>query len=154
MKTIKFRAWDEIHKQMFNVGENYSIKFNEEGIFVITDIDVPKVEFVSSNTKLMQFTGLLDKNKKEIFEGDIVKLYCGSNKEQAVTATIIWEDVGFWAGIHNKRIKVIGGTHDGEMKYMREIHSWCGMHSCFSFPRYIEVIGNIYENLELLEDKK
>jgi hypothetical protein len=31
------------------------------------------------------------------------------------------------------------------------IHSYAGMHSCFSFKRYTEVIGNIYESPELIE---
>ena len=108
--------------------------------------------------ELMQFTGLIDKNGKEIYEGDIVALACsgedGATKRMNVIATIIWntEQAQFIVYIHDKDVLVKGGSKNGKVCSMREVHSWAGWHSCFSFPRNIEVIGNRYENPELLNE--
>lgn len=65
MKEIKFRAWDEAKKEMI-----YS---NHEGglrqFFDYTDNPNP----ITNEIKFMEFTGLNDKNDKEIFEGDIIE---------------------------------------------------------------------------------
>lgn len=104
---------------------------------------------------LMQFTGLKDKNGIEIYEGDIVRLHCsgkdGATSRHKVTATIIWmeQSAAFLPLIHDKEVVVQGGSAAGKVKSFRTIHSWGGMHSCFSFSDYTEVIGNVYENPEL-----
>ena len=106
------------------------------------------------DVELLQFTGLLDKNGKEIYEGDVVRLWCGSDdfsKRNKITATIVWagEDrAEFIPEIHNKEIKVKGGSSNGEIVRMGQVHLWTGMHSCWS---YLEVIGNIQKNPELLK---
>jgi uncharacterized phage protein (TIGR01671 family) len=108
--------------------------------------------FTKVGYKLMQFTGLKDKNGKEIYEGDILKLHCSSNKEHVVTATIEWLGVSFFPRIHNT--KVFGGHPRREVP-MWEMHSWCGTHDCLTgWPEKLEVIGNIYENPELLDEPK
>jgi uncharacterized phage protein (TIGR01671 family) len=142
MREIKFRAWDTKQKRMFwprvleyapAVGfwllsenkfmQRSSTKFKR------------KVNFIeplnSANPKsaiLMQFTGLKDKNGKEIFEGDIVKSkthYYGNEKERQ---TIVeWQD-----DIENDSFGEPMTT--GYVIYGGE---W-------------EVIGNIYENKDLL----
>ena len=108
MKEIKFRAWDKENKIMFDV---WHIEWDNEKIKYINTSD--KV----SNYILMQYTGLKDKNRKEIYEGDIVEG--------------VWIDV--YSGKTKKKRMVI--------KDIRAI------------PDYVEcrVIGNIYENPELLE---
>lgn len=61
MRPIKFRVWSKLHK-MFPL---------------IHGIDFDGVE--QDGTELMQFTGKLDKNGKEIYEGDIVRGICSDN---------------------------------------------------------------------------
>ena len=67
MRPIKFRAWDKEDKKMIQV---YGAWFEEQGEY--SEIDLTKVAN-SYSCILMQFTGLHDKNEKEIYEGDIVK---------------------------------------------------------------------------------
>lgn len=77
---------------------------------------------IASEVELMQFTGLLDKNGKEIYEGDVVKS-CDNQYDGSTFKDLL---------------QVVEFT-EGSFVPVSERHS-----SCF------EVIGNIYENPELL----
>ena len=110
MRTIKFRAWDKNnlrmleHEQLLKSSPYYQSPFTRDDI------------------ELMQFTGLLDKNGKEIYEGDIIQNEFGKK-------IVTWCDGGFYC--------------DEEKTIMR-IYFWLLELS------KIKVIGNIYENPELL----
>ncbi len=121
MRDIRFRVWDKVTKKMlFPVWiTRRGIEFGENGwssnIFAL-------------DYELTQFTGLLDRNSKEIFEGDIVKEIGYPNP-----AKCLWFDEG--AGFVFQGIKNPDDV-------------WCPNSEATS--RGFEVIGNIYENPELL----
>ncbi|HGC8693803.1 TPA: YopX family protein [Streptococcus agalactiae] len=129
---IKFRAWSKKFKRMYEVTlidyENGDVGLKDDhGGVAIGDI---------KQLILMQSTGLFDKNGKEIFEGDVVKccrLFNDSLSEYVGQVKFV--DFGW--NIVDK-----ADTHDPFYNYKD------------GFPdeiREIEVIGNIYQNSDLLE---
>ena len=85
-----------------------------------------------SNMTLSQFTGLKDKNDKEIYEGDILKWGLGEDK---TLTTIEFFDGAF---------RFAGDQVVQEDECLGD----------YGFEQYGEVIGNIYENPELLTPTK
>lgn len=90
-----------------------------------------------------QYTGLNDKNGIEIYEGDIVRLFCNSNgyyiKPRWVNANIVWNEDFYGWEISFEHIRVGYSECIGNFKYDNS---------------QIEVIGNIYDNPELMEEYK
>jgi len=74
----------------------------------------------------MQYTGVKDKNNKEIYEGDIVKY------NDKLTGVIVWKYIGFVLELFNKKKSTIILWYDIDNR------------------DNIEVLGNIYENPELV----
>lgn len=86
---------------------------------------------VSSKT-VGQFTGLYDKNGRRIFEGDIVNFYNGDGEFSPYE--VRWQDSGFSV------------LMNGNTDLFDELDDY--------FSRHCEIIGNIYDNPELLEVKQ
>ena len=126
----KYRAWDSAKKEMFK--DTFAI--TESGQVVVVEQESvassPDYVFVD-HLVIMQSTGLVDKNGKEVFVGDIIKCTRGCLHEVYIE-------------------KEYGGTYFGGMpavylKDLREGYAW---------TEHEEIIGNIYENPELLEGKE
>ena len=124
----RFRAWDKETKTMIEVS---SINF-EEHLILGGYWEFGQTESIKfDEIELMQSTGLKDKNGKEIFEGDIVD-YKGRK------AVIKWH--GSYASFIYRFVDELQErASDWEPLFL----------ACYHF----EVIGNIYENPELLEEK-
>lgn len=123
----KFRAWLKKEQKMDNYIDH--ISWLEDELYCIGDGITYMVS--AEDLVLMQSTGLKDKNGKEVFVGDIIKCTRGCLHEVYIE-------------------KEYGGTYFGGMpavylKDLREGYAW---------TEHEEIIGNIYENPELLEDKK
>lgn len=115
MRDIKFRAWDKVNKRWIK-------QFNID-LLSINVSELPNIE-------LMQYTGLKDINKKEIYEGDIVEAWSEGEKaigkvKQRIDGLWLmypaWQSGKIWGLMPNKERKTT-----------------------------VKIIGNIYENKELL----
>lgn len=126
---IKFRAWIKSLKWMCDVT---NISFDSKFVDICQQGDTERctemsVEF--DEITLMQSTGLKDKNGKEVFEGDIVKM-----------AKDVYSEPTYYEVVRHR-----GGAYRLESK----------QHGCELWLRHAdcEIVGNVYENPELLEDK-
>lgn len=111
MREIKFRIWDKINRmwlRCFNVN-----------LFDIGDLP---------NVELMQYTGIKDKNGKEVYEGDIVIL----NDAEEENKCIVKYKYGSYILV------------DGDLREnLSNVEA-----------KFLEVVGNIYENKNLMEENK
>ena len=124
MREIKFRAWLKEERKMVNV-ETLFIGINRLCFGNSKTEDLFFRDF--EEVELMQYTGLKDKNGKEIYEGDIYHV-----GDKNIRYLVVWFDSGF------------------EGKQLRST-SYAGLKS---WAKDIEILGNIYENKNLLEENK
>lgn len=126
-RTIKFRG-----KSLVDIGNIKKGDWVYGGITYNDDrfwIDIPYIgQVLVDKETIGQFTGLYDKNGEEIYEGDIVV-----DKEDEVIGKITWneEEASFYFSILYEN-----GTYEEE-----KLNDWASV---------LEVIGNIYDNPELL----
>ncbi|KXZ17920.1 hypothetical protein AXI59_01335 [Bacillus nakamurai] len=133
MREIKFRAWNDPLKKMDYSPLN-AIGF--DGKFYYGNADITGL-FGS----IMQYTGLKDKNGREIYEGDIVRNHRRTSNE---LLEVLWqEEVAEHASDGIYWTKKVPGFRFKRIKR--------GLTTVFVAHVDLEVIGNIYENPELLE---
>lgn len=141
---FKFRIWDKKLKKLAKWGDN---PYHNMEIMNYICVENPVTDWKHEDYILMQCTGLKDKNGKLIYEGDIVKYICDSD----------WCADGYHQCID---------CHSGENFKIYWNENFCK----FQYSTYdenelnfdidedtaeicLEVIGNIYENKELLESE-
>ena len=120
MREIKFRAWDKDDKVMLSWEYHLYSYAKNQGMSSMEWFD---------HEILMQYTGLKDIEKKEVYEGDIVyETFMG--EDDVYKGEVVWFDSGWF--IKTKE------------------HGTLALTDC---SESIEVIGNIYENPELIGGK-
>jgi len=142
-REIKFRAWSKSRNKMLQPGDTTPVfwpslrlcEYNDYGSQVTLEI--------------MQFTGLQDKNGKDIYEGDIVKT--SFNKHWWI---FVIKSVGGYFGDNLYAIELYANTSTHEDQYTYEVttESEGRREPCYG-GRSSEIIGNIHENPELLESQ-
>ncbi|MED0680351.1 YopX family protein [Aneurinibacillus thermoaerophilus] len=138
MHELKFRFWDEVNKRFWCGGqegesigkETFQTYFKDGALKAVMyqpvsygfkDVD----DYEERELKQSQYTGRKDKNGREMYEGDIV------NNEDNETAVIVYDSGSF---------------------ILQYPDSPLDFDSLFDFQdKELEIIGNIYENPELLE---
>jgi uncharacterized phage protein (TIGR01671 family) len=118
-REIKYRSWDD--PTGTPAGMCYCIR---------PDCDADAI---------MQFTGILDKKGKEIYEGDVIKgTRPVKNREGRITKEVRFISVveydSWWGAFRRKGVK-----------------QYQGLSAALMYGKELEVIGNIYENPELME---
>ena len=135
--TPRYITWIKTEKRMIETDDLLDIDY--ENTEIVTqqvyfenglpdDRDIYCYDF--DEIELMQSTGLVDKRGKEIFEGDIVKM-----------PKDVYSEPTYYEVVRHR-----GGAYRLESK----------QHGCELWLRHTdcEVVGNVYENQELLEDKE
>lgn len=122
----RYRAWDKIHKTMYEVDDIMSIDFGESKISVKTLFFEQTNRYDFDDIVLMQSTGLRDKNGKEIFEGDIID-----------------STDGFLTGVVEFRVSL--GMFVSELVEYNNFERLCNVASSR------KIIGNTWEHPKLAE---
>ena len=151
MREIKFRVWDKTEKKMIYTPIGFSGTQRGDWLVLFGQIPEGSMSVASSiyprdNFEIMQYTGLKDKQEEEIYEGDILlSKYLERQMDEYVirTCKVCFED-GYYkcVGLENKYwkpelISIISSLLESPSQ------KWT-----------VEVIGNIYENPDLLEKVK
>lgn len=135
-REIKLRAWLKDDKRMVEVEE---IHFRHQLIeYYDGNYDDCWLEKDFDKIELMQYTGLKDKNGKEIYEGDIIDIH------QTVNGQSI-----FVIEVTNTGLVIPRYAFDKNYKYEYNIRELLEFDE---YDKEIEVIGNVWENRELLEE--
>lgn len=130
----RYRAWDKIRKTMYEVDDIMYINFEENQICVKTLFFERASRYDFDDVVLMQSTGFRDKNGKEIFEGDILKV--------TIPFNCSWLEVVFF-------------NNDKAMFVSKEVKrkvEETPLYDLFNTDIFeVEIIGNIHTNPELAE---
>lgn len=122
MRTIKFRAWDKEHKRWV------CARLEADGWHIVDDI-----RDAGPLSEWLQFTGLTDRQGKEIYEGDVLSY-----------------------GKDSRTMVKFGFLNENDDEVMAEITGWYEEHIQTGKIRPLkqvgEIIGNIYEHPELLTE--
>lgn len=129
-QEIKFRAWNKKDKVMVDVA---AMNFGPSGLWSLIEDAYDAELQLADNYELMQYTGLKDKNGREIYEGDIVRTGEDNIGDPDPTIGQVIMREGSWLIENEKKQEEIG---------------------LFSEITSREVIGNIFEDKQLLERKR
>lgn len=132
-REIKYRAWLKEEEKMVNVE---TIDFTDKSMQYLEKNEIIDAyllrRMIFDDVELMQYTGIKDKNGKEIYEGDILKYKFLYDRRLKHVTLVKFVETEANFGIKD--------TYGNEIPLFR-----------ITANNYFEVIGNIYENEELLQ---
>ena len=136
-RPIKFRVWDKITNQYLQeLGIYYwHIPYSLDGEEITGEANLVGLSELlkHDNFVTQQYTGLTDKNGKEIYEGDIVQYNQNSS----------YDNMDFIAKWSDDKLGFIFQSNSGEQLVNQTPH--------LNRFKHLEVVGNIFENPELLK---
>jgi uncharacterized phage protein (TIGR01671 family) len=157
-REIKFRAWHKDLKKMtlpFTLADLYDLcvyQYNfTDGEYLCTD------EMEYNELEFMQYTGLKDKNGKEIYEGDIIQAI--KQEQNGSNSYEIKDIVAFRAGGFKVFGRCMQSCNTQQDCMTIKNFMWC-QQGHMNIPNIwyeilkVEIIGNIYENPELLKESE
>lgn len=139
MRELKFRVWNKDLERMFVApSDSFSLMVADTGITIAMWCSDGIVDEFPADD-VMQYTGLKDKNGKEIFEGDVLR-------------------VSFWEDYENKcayvdeeeKISVKVVFENGAILCLEQEETWYELYDVQNSSD-IEIVGNIHEHKELLD---
>ena len=152
MREIKFRAWDkEYEKMTYFDDEDYEYEpplvFRLDQVFKkdsnYDDYEDFEYNDITDVVEVMQYTGLHDKNGKEIYEGDIVFIdaYTYEGPEFDGEYLVKYNELlGMWTLINIEKYN----KEKEDFITFEDLNGW--------YKLDIKLLGNIYENKELLDE--
>lgn len=129
-RILKFRAWDKKNEEWHDFDDG-SLSIHADGTFELHE-----------NLVLMQYTGLKDKNGKQIYEGDIVE---GKNNVRGTYVVEYLDEIAGFAGYN----------YVSTIEKVEKVKQYSAIFSerpLLSPDWEVEIIGNIYEYGHLLKD--
>lgn len=148
MREVKFQAWDKWEKEMLPVaGINFTNGFM--WINELIDDETPANTRYLDEVVLRQYTGLKDKNDAEIFEGDIIRFYRRDDynegeEREGVSEVVYSSQLTAFCYFYQVKSLVFEKGKSKVISALGGVYDQCG---------YIKIIGNIYENPDLLESE-
>lgn len=140
MREIKFRAWDKRLKIMSNhellLRMTASLNINYTGSLMLP--------LKNKNIELMQYTGLYDDDGNEIYEGDIVEVLLEIETKTPHISEVVINSNGVVINGHPSHRNFSNVTY-------RQLADYCDYGFGGNYLSHCKIIGNIYENPELLE---